>query len=66
MTKAQIATAKELLTAAGFTLSIDGCGCCGSPRVYLEHNGVAIIHEDGRTRNEAIFDTRKSAEEEEQ
>lgn len=43
--KIQIELAKKLLTEHGFKISIFGCGCCGSPRVRLEHKGMPIIHD---------------------
>ena len=52
----QIAKAKELLRAAGFRLSVLGCGCCGSPEVRLEHNGITIIGEGDVPVNECNFD----------
>jgi hypothetical protein len=55
-----IAKAKELLAQHGFKLSVNGCGCCGSPWVRLEHRGQPIIDagEDrsDRTVSDCCFD----------
>lgn len=39
----QIKRAKFLLTNRDFVLIVNGCGCCGSPSVYLELEGEPII-----------------------
>jgi uncharacterized Zn finger protein (UPF0148 family) len=42
----RIEEAKKLLKNNGFTMSIEGCGCCGSPWVTLHHNGKIIIDDE--------------------
>ncbi|RKT35320.1 hypothetical protein BXY70_1353 [Roseovarius halotolerans] len=44
--KDQIEEAKKILRAAGIKMSIDGCGCCGSPAVRMQHNGKEVIFDD--------------------
>lgn len=65
-TDAQIAKAKELLAQHGFKLSVEACGCCGSPWVRLEYQGQPIIDEGvgktDRTRSRCDFDMFKEVE----
>ena len=55
----QIEEAKQLLADDGFQLTILGCGCCGSPRVKLSHNGKDVIFESdfdvGRVKEDITF-----------
>lgn len=36
---------KELLKAKGVSLNVSGCGCCDSPWVALEIDGVLVVDE---------------------
>ena len=45
--KDDIAEARRLLKEAGFEITIGGCGCCGSPWVYIAHNGKPLVS-DGK------------------
>lgn len=49
---AQIARVKQILRDNGIAMIVDGCGCCGSPRVRVEYEGLVIIDDDTVT-----FDT---------
>lgn len=44
--KENLKKAEQLLRDAGFELHVDGCGCCGSPSVFLAFEGVTLIDDD--------------------
>ncbi len=41
----QLRLAVSLLEAKGVILTVDGCGCCGSPLVKLTIDGVDVVHD---------------------
>jgi hypothetical protein len=45
----QIEAAKRLLAEHGFRVEIGGCGCCGSPWVRIEHNGIEVVGDSGKS-----------------
>lgn len=50
---ARVASVVAALREAGIEMAVDGCGCCGSPRVRVAINGVVLVDEDN-----VSFDTR--------
>jgi hypothetical protein len=34
---------KRILAEHGITMSIAGCGCCGSPEVKVEYQGKVVV-----------------------
>lgn len=40
----------ETLKARGIRMNIEACGCCGSPRVSVEIDGVLLL-DDGEEAN---------------
>ena len=38
---------EKILEEHGIKISIGSCGCCDSPWVKVEHNGVEILDESG-------------------
>lgn len=43
---------KDILRGLGISMSVDGCGCCGSPHVTFSFNRKTIVDQDG-----CCFDT---------
>lgn len=46
---------KEILKEHNIKISIDGCGCCGSPIVSFEKDGIKIV-DDAAHFNINMFD----------
>lgn len=42
----QIKKVKEILKANDIEMSVNGCGCCGSPTVSFSYKGEVIIDEE--------------------
>ena len=49
----KIKKVKAILVELGITMSVDGCGCCGSPVVSFSYNGQNIV----KSESNFIFDT---------
>ena len=41
----------EELRKRGIQISVNGCGCCGSPWVQLKIDGVLVVEDDGVSIN---------------
>lgn len=46
MTDEQLKEVKRMLKEKGIRISISGCGCCGSPTVDLEIDGILLIDDE--------------------
>lgn len=45
--QAKVERMKQILKEAGISMSVNGCGCCGSPVVTFTYKGEQILdHED--------------------
>lgn len=45
--KERMARVVAVLRSAGITMSVDGCGCCDSPRVTFEFGGEVVLDDEG-------------------
>lgn len=43
---AAIERMKDILRGLGISMSVDGCGCCGSPHVTFSFNRKTIVDQD--------------------
>ncbi len=41
----------EELRKRGIQISVDGCGCCGSPLVQVKIDGVLVVEDEGVSIN---------------
>lgn len=44
--EAKTARLVAILESHGIYMDLEGCGCCGSPRVRVDYQGETIIDED--------------------
>lgn len=50
---------ESILKEHNIKMSIDGCGCCGSPTVSFEKDGVKIVDSADNFRIDMFEDTNK-------